>query len=122
MPKWHEREVPLARCPLPACRRTQTCRHDSAQDPCRRFHETQIGFYYRIAAKIDRIRAEVIAARPPGTVVPVAEEGTPEFERRYSALYRALRERDQENSAIEMATPAARRAEKKKPATSPKGA
>jgi hypothetical protein len=116
---WVEREEPLPLCPLPTCRRSSTCRHPSVQDPCRRLHMTREAFYRALAHKIDRLREEMIASRPPGMVVKVAEPGTPLFERRHKALYDMLRAADQANSAREMAERAAKekQAQQEKPAS-----
>lgn len=116
----YPRSEALARCPLPACRRSQTCRHDSDDDPCHRFFETQDSAYNRLADKLEKMVAEARRRDPEGK--NVAPEGSPEFERRHAALYRALRERDQANSANEMAELAQKRAAKRKPATTPRGA
>jgi hypothetical protein len=105
---WDEREELLPHCPLPACRRSGTCQHPTEKDPCRRLHETRDAFYTALARKIDRIRAEIIASRPPGKVVKVAEPGTPLFERRHKALYDMFRAADQAHSAKDMAERAAR--------------
>ena len=105
---WVEREEPLPHCPLPACRRSGTCQHPTENDPCRRLHETREAFYTALARKIDRIRAEIIASRPPGKVVKVAEPGTPLFERRHKALYDMFRAADQAHSARDMAERAAK--------------
>ncbi len=116
---WVEREEPLPHCPLPACRRSGTCQHPTEKDPCRRLHETREAFYTALARKIDRIRHEIIASRPPGKVVKVAEPGTPLFERRDKALYDMFRAADQAHSAKDMAERAAkeRQAKKQKPAS-----
>jgi len=111
-PAWVEREEPLPHCPLPACRRGGTCQHPTEKDPCRRLHETREAFYTALARKIDRIRREIIASRPPGMVVEVAEPGSPLFERRHKALYDMLRAADQANSAREMAERAAKEKER----------
>ena len=105
---WVEREEPLPHCPLPACRRSGTYQHPIENDPCRRLHETREAFYTALARKIDRIRHEIIASRPPGKVVKVAEPGTPLFERRHKALYDMFRAADQAHSARDMAERAAR--------------
>ena len=117
-PAWVEREEPLPHCPLPACRRGGACQHPTEKDPCRRLHETREAFYTALARKIDRIRREIIASRPPGMVVEVAEPGSPLFESRHKALYDMLRAADQAHSAKEMAARAAkeRQAKKQKPA------
>lgn len=119
MPLWYEREQPLARCPLLKCRRSNSCGHSTEEDPCRRHYMTQEQAYTLWAYDINRRCKEMIANRPPGEVVEVAEPGTPLFEQRLSLLYRLLRERDQENSANEMAELARRRGGAKKPATAP---
>jgi len=100
---WIEREAPLARCPMPECRRSGTCHHSTDSDPCRRLHESRAAFYTKLARKIDRIVAQDIAARPPGVEVEEALPGTPEFERRLKILYDAMRARDIAESAAEMA-------------------
>ena len=105
---WVEREEPLPHCPLPACRRSGTCRHPTDQDPCRRLHETREAFYRALAHKLDRLKKEIIARRPPGVVVKVAKPGTPLFERRHKALYDMLRATDQANSARQKAERAAK--------------
>jgi len=117
-PAWVEREEPLPHCPLPACRRGGACQHPTEKDPCRRLHETREAFYTALARKIDRIRREIIASRPPGMVVEVAEPGSPLFESRHKALYDMLRAADQAHSAKDMAERATkeRQAKKQKPA------
>ena len=119
MPIWYERQPPLARCPLFACRRSQTCRHTTKEDPCRRFHMGQDEAYTSWADDLDRRRREMIANRRPGEVVEIAEPGSPLAEERLSLLYRLLRARDQEHSAQLMAERArARKAQKgRKPAS-----
>ncbi len=97
---------PIARCPPAAA--AAPGQHPTEKDPCRRLHETREAFYTALARKIDRIRAEIIASRPPGKVVKVAEPGTPLFERRHKALYDMLRAADQAHSAKDMAERAAR--------------
>ena len=56
---WMEREAPLARCPLPACRRSGTCRHNTPTDPCRRTHQTRDALYNSIADKLDRMAVKL---------------------------------------------------------------
>ena len=103
------REAPLAVCPLPACRRSGTCRHNTAADPCRRLFETQAHFYTQLARKIQRLQREALARRPPGVTVEVAREGTPEFEERLKHLYEGLRAREEAQSAEGMPELAARK-------------
>ena len=104
---WVERP-PLQRCPLGPCRRGGTCFHNTPTDPCRRTHQTRDAFYNAIADKIERMTAEARRRDPDGkNFAPV---GSPEFERRYSALYRSFRERDEAGSAA---------AKTEKPATAP---
>lgn len=98
---WMEREAPLARCPLPACRRSGTCHHSTDQDPCRRLHETRSQAYNKLAMKLERMAKEAAAADPEGK--HRAEPGTPEFEQRLKILYDALRERDRAESGAELA-------------------
>lgn len=105
---WVERP-PLQRCPLAPCRRSGTCCHNTPTDPCRRTHQTRDAFYNAIAEKIERMTAEARRRDPVGK--NFAAEGSPEFERRYTALYRAFRERDEASSA----------AKSEKPATAPSG-
>ncbi|WP_374330783.1 hypothetical protein [Aestuariivirga sp.] len=116
---WVERPA-LERCPLSTCRRSGTCRHNTPADPCRRTHQTRDAMYNSIANTLDRLTAEAKRRDPEGK--NFAPEGSPEFERRYSALYRALREREEDASAAGMAERATRRAPKEKPATLRKGA
>ncbi len=114
---WIEREERLPRCPLPRCRRAGTCLHPDDKDPCRRLYVTRDAFYRALARKIDRLREEVLARRPPGMVVEVAEPGSPEFERRMKFLYDLLRAADQADSKREMAEIAARKKQGEKPAS-----
>jgi hypothetical protein len=116
MPKWYEREAPLTRCPLIQCRRSGTCLHSTQEDACRRHFMTQDEFYTKLAFKIDRILKEIIANRPPGKKVKVAEPGTPLFERRLKLLYDSLRARDDAECAAQLA---ARRTGTEKPADAP---
>lgn len=116
---WYEREQPLARCPLLECRRHSSCGHFTEEDPCRRLYMTQAQAYTRWAYDLDRRLKEIIASRPPDLKVEVAEPGTPLFEQRLSLFYRLLRERDQENTANELAELARRRGGAKKPASTP---
>lgn len=114
-----KRDVALTRCPLPACRRSGTCLHNTAEDRCHRFYETQDSLYNRIADKLDWFAAEARLRDPEGrNVVP---QGSPEFERRLKFLYDSLRARDEAYSATEMAELAAERAAAKKPAPPPDG-
>ena len=99
------REAPLAVCPLPACRRSGTCRFGTEADPCRRLYETQGHFYTQLARKIERLQREALARRPAGVTVAFAPEGTPEFEERLKHLYEGLRARDEAQSAGEMPEP-----------------
>jgi len=114
---WVERP-PLERCPLVPCRRSGTCRHNTPTDPCRRTHQTRDALYNSIADKLDRMTAEARRRDPEGR--NFAPEGSPEFERRLSALYRAFRQWDEENSAARKAEGAAGRA-REKPAMPPCG-
>lgn len=114
---WIAREAPLARCPLSACRRSQTCRHDTDADPCRRLHQTQDAMRYELARKLQRWTAAVKRRDPEGK--NFAAEGSPEFERRIKILYDGLRAADRAHSAAEMA--ARKPAKAKKPATTPSG-
>ena len=90
--------------------------------PAREFARGQVqgGCSAYRADKLEKMVAEARRRDPEGR--NVAPQGSPEFERRHAALYRALRERDQANSANEMAELAQKRAARKKPATHHKGA
>lgn len=113
-PAWIEREAPLAACPLRSCRRDGVCRHASDRDPCRRLHQTKDEMRYELAAKLERIAAEIIASRPPGMVYEPTPPGTPAFERKLKFLYDSLRAADQAESARQMAE-----AKRTKPAGKP---
>ncbi len=102
-PAWIEREEPLEACPLRACRRDGTCRHSTDRDPCRRLHQTQEQMRYELAAKLQRIGAEIIAARPPGMVYEPTPPGTREFELKLKFLYDSLRAADRADTARRMA-------------------
>jgi len=112
---WIEREAPLARCPLNACRRGGACRHTTDQDPCRRLHETKDALRIKLANKFAR-RAKAARRRDPEGRNSAAP-GTPEFERRLKLIYETVRAADQANSAREMAEIAARKKQRKKPAS-----
>lgn len=111
------REAPLEVCPLPGCRRSGTCRHNTPADPCRRLFETQAHFYTQLARKIARLQREAIARRPRGVTVAFAPEGTPKFEERLKQLYEGLRATEQANSSA-----AGKAARRRKPASAPGGA
>ena len=96
-PDWIERDDPPARCPLPACRRSGTCHHSTDQDPCRRLHQSRDECRNALAARIERLTRAQRAK--PGWQQNVAEEGSPEFERRMKILYDLLRAADEAGSA-----------------------
>ena len=118
-PAWVEREAPLRACPLAACRRSGICRHQTDQDPCRRLHETRDAMYTALAIKLDRFKAQLIAERPPGPVLPDPQPGSALYESGIKYVYEALRAADQADSAREKAKDAA--GEKQKPAMTPWG-
>jgi|LauGreDrversion4_2_1035121.scaffolds.fasta_scaffold1317368_2 hypothetical protein len=63
-PCWIEREAPLARCPKASCRRSGKCKKETGKLPCERTHETKDAVRYRIAAKLDKMTAELHAKNP----------------------------------------------------------
>ena len=92
-PAWIEREAPLARCPLGACRRSGICSHQDTPTPCRRTHETKDAARNALADKIERLMAEIIAKNPHNR--QVAEPGSLAFENNLKALYDGVRQADE---------------------------
>lgn len=64
---------------------------------------------YKLAAKLDRIAAEIIASRPPGVVYEPTPPGTPAFERKLKFLYDSLRAADRAETARRMAEAATKK-------------
>ena len=91
-PAWIEREAPLARCPLKACRRDKTCHHSTGRDPCRRLHETKDEMRYKLARKIEAYTAEIIRKNPDRVPHPY---NSPAQQRQLHAIHEFLREADE---------------------------
>ena len=89
---WVEREAPLDKCPLAVCRRQGICRYPTDKNPCRRLYETKDEMREKLAAKLQRLTAEVKARDPEGK--NFAPAGSPEHERRLAHLKRMLWQAD----------------------------
>ena len=72
-PLFIEREPPLARCPLPGCRRGGRCLFPGDDDPCRRLYEDKAAWRARFYTRLARAIMKENRGQPPVTPEQGAE-------------------------------------------------
>ncbi len=96
----YQRDVPLARCPDPKCRRSGVCRNTVSKTPCRRLFMTDDEWRDELACHLERLYVEW-GGDPRDLETPPPEPS----EEGLAELYNAIAERAAALSAEEKVPP-----------------
>lgn len=104
---WRQREKPLDKCPRHACRRSGRCRSPLPHLQCSRLFMTAEEARYALAARIEQLHRAYLAAHPEEVSSP--PKTAEELERRKVEMYKALKQRREEEARGASFDPAERR-------------